>query len=805
MALQKRCLILLLVCVSAHQLFAQDFVVQGKLIDSDKIGIESSEILLLQNKKIKAAAISNTVGHFSMVVPSGSYQLECYYLGIPIYTGEVTINSNLDLGDLVSIQKSNQLAEVEVVAKKKMIETKVDRTIFNVENSVRAVGSDGYELLKATPGVAILGNTITLIGKTNVSVMVDDRIINLSGEDLNNYLRSISSDNIKNIEIITTPPAKYSADGNSGLLNFRLKKVSNNSWALSLRNTFIQTYFPTLSSGIGLTYSKNKVSLFTDFIKQEGANKITESADTYFTNENWISRTQRKDFVDVYRGLFNLDYQLSKKSKTGIKYIGLFNRPDIDDRNHTAINSATNNQLLSTIITSGFNNSFTKNNAISTYFTHELDTLGKRFTFDLDYFDYRDDQNRIFSSQDYDANNNAGSSYIKANNKSIQDIKNYSAKLDFELPLKWASLGFGARLSWIDNTSDISFYNLTSGSPIIDPQQTNVFDYTENTQSLYASFSKTLHPKWQTQLGIRYENTQTVGNTKALDPNFNETNKFNYDQLFPSAYLLYTANDNYSLAFNYSKRIGRPDFNSLNPYKWYFSPFLIVEGNPFLQPSFTHNIEINQTFKENLSFKLYYSNTQNGNFQIPFIELDKTPPVTRMFRDNFYDQERLGATLTYFYNGISWWESSNTINGYNNTTTFIKPITASEQNGFNHSIYSNNTFILTPKRTLTAEVNFNYTAPGYHLFNEFTSSYRLDIGLRYSLREKGWNFALYGSDLLKSSFYFVHSTFNNTPQTRSIYYDERAIRLTVSYKLGNKKLGAALRESSNEEEKERIR
>jgi len=805
MNLREPKLILFLLFISFFNLQAQDFTVSGKLIDEKGITIESSEILLLQNKRIKGSGLTDINGQFSISVPKGIYQLRCYYVGTIIYATDFDLNQDLNLGEILSFENTNQLSEVEIVAKKRIMETKIDRTVFNVENSVRSNGLDGYELLKGTPGVSIQGNTINMIGKTNVSVMVDDRIVTLSGEDLNNYLRSISSENIKSIEVITTPPAKYSADGNSGLINIKLKKAADDSWAVTLRSSYLQSTYPTFASGIGITYNKNKISLFTDFVKQQGSNKITESADTYYTDEDWISRTVREDFVDVYRGIFNLDYKLTSKSSVGAKYIGLFNNPDIDDSNNTIINDAGTNNLISTILTNGYNKSTTKNNSLNAYYTQELDSIGKRLTIDVDYFEYRDSQDRIFSSQDYDTDNNPGSSYLRANNKSLQDLKNYSAKIDFEMPSKWANFGFGGRVSWVDNTSDISFFNLTSGSPVVDPLQTNIFDYTENTQSIYVNISKPLSEKWQSQLGLRYENTQTEGVTKALDPDQNQINKYNYNQLFPTAYLLYTPNENYSISLNYSKRIGRPDFYSLNPYKWYFSPFLIVEGNPFLQPSFTDNIELNQTFKENFTFKLYYSNTKNGSFQIPLIELDQNPPVTRMFRDNFYDQERFGATVTYLFNKFSWWESSNTFNGYNNQTNFIKPIPTDEVNGFTYSVYTNNTFTLNKKKNFFGEINFSYNAPGFSIFNETTSQYRLDAGLRYSLRDKGWNFVLYGSDLFKSSFIYASSTINNTPQTRSIYYDDRTIRLSVSYKFGNRKLGVALRESGNEEEKDRIR
>ena len=100
--------------------------------------------------------------------------------------------------------------------------------------------------------------------------MIDDRMLNLSGDDLVNYLRNLSSDQIKNIEVITTPPAKYAADGSSGLINIQLKKAPIDSWGITIRSNYVQTTFPTYAQGVGFTYNKNKVTLVADFLKQEG-------------------------------------------------------------------------------------------------------------------------------------------------------------------------------------------------------------------------------------------------------------------------------------------------------------------------------------------------------------------------------------------------------------------------------------------------------------------------------------------------------------------------------------------------------
>ncbi|MBC8883384.1 carboxypeptidase-like regulatory domain-containing protein [Flavobacterium piscinae] len=205
--------------------FSQEFSITGKIIDENKQGIEGSEIVLLSEGNIVNSAITNFEGNFTLKNKPGVYSLRFYFVGTVIYQTDFNLDKNIDLGTLKSFDNSTQLREVEVTSKKRVIENQVDRTVFNVENSIRSTGTDGFELLKATPGVFISGNQIGIVGKSTVSVLIDDKIVNLSGNELINYLRGISSENIKNIEVITTPPAKYDAQGNSGLINIKLKKL----------------------------------------------------------------------------------------------------------------------------------------------------------------------------------------------------------------------------------------------------------------------------------------------------------------------------------------------------------------------------------------------------------------------------------------------------------------------------------------------------------------------------------------------------------------------------------------------------
>jgi hypothetical protein len=785
--------------------FAQEYSLTGKLVDENKQPLESCEIIILKAGFIKGSGITNELGFFDIKLTRDVYSLRAYFLGNVVYATEFEFDNPKDLGEIVSFELTNELVGVEIIGKKKIIESMVDRTVFNVENSVRSVGTDALELVKGTPGVNVQNNVIGLIGKSSVAVMIDDRIINLSGEDLNNYLRSINSENVKSIEVITTPPAKYAADGNSGLINIRLKKTKEDSWSVNVRNMHFQNSYYTFIASAGMNYKKDRFSMQANIGKQEGASRVTETRTSNFDGELWDGVLQRKDFADAYRGAIGFEYELTDKASVGVNYIGLFDKPDIRDYNITSVKNLNTSNVLGFYRTDGFEASKNNNQTLNAFYTQKLDTLGKSMNIDIDYLDYYYSRNRDFETSFKEPQNSITEPFFKANNTSEVILRNYSARLDFDWPTAWATLNFGGRLNWIDNSSDVAFFNIDNGNFILDPLQTNIFDYKETTQAIYASFQKKLSEKWQTQVGLRYETTQTDGKTTSIDPDQNQQNTFNYNQLFPTAYLLYQHSENHSYSANYSKRINRPIFWNLNPFRWYMSPFLILEGNPFLQPSFTDNFELNYNYKENLSFKAYASITKNFQAQLPNIILDGEQPVTELFWENYYNLNQYGLTITHYFNKFDWWESINTFNVFYNDASFNIDINANPVNGTQFSFNSNNSFVMTKKRNLFAEVNFNYDSRGYRSFFTATSGNQLDVGIRYSLRDKGWNFAIYGDDLFRSSLQFYEGTVANVPQRWSAYMDERMVRLVITYKFGNRKLSSSMRESGNEEEKGRLK
>ncbi|UPF07242.1 carboxypeptidase-like regulatory domain-containing protein, partial [Flavobacterium psychrophilum] len=231
------------------KLFSQ-VTISGQIKDKKNKPIEFLEIQLQNNDSIIVKSeLTNVDGKFTILTEKGEYQLIIKQLGKVLQKQKITAKQDTYIGVIQIIETQQQLEEVIIASKKKLIERKVDRLIFNVENSISASGGDAIDALKITPSIRVQNDKITMIGKSGMSIMIDDKLIQLSGYDLVNFLKTISSDNIKNIEVITTPPAKYSAEGNSGLVNIKLKKAKKDSWNATINSAYRQATYATRSIG----------------------------------------------------------------------------------------------------------------------------------------------------------------------------------------------------------------------------------------------------------------------------------------------------------------------------------------------------------------------------------------------------------------------------------------------------------------------------------------------------------------------------------------------------------------------------
>ena len=786
--MKKRHLIAFLLIILFQNQVISQIKISGQIKDEKNNPVEFIEIQL-QNKDsiIFKSELTNAEGKFIIETEKGEYSLLVRQLGVIYHEQKINVIQDTYIGIINITEKEQQLQEVVITAKKKLIERKVDKLIFNVENSISASGGDAIDALKITPRVKVKNDNISMIGKNNMSVMLDDKLILLTGDELINFLKSIPSDNIKSIEVITTPPAKYDAEGNSGLINIKLKKSKLNQWNASLRSSYIQSTYPKGSFGGNFDYQKNKLSLYSNLNYVNGSNAPVETNKIYYPLGLWNEENKRRDFQNSVNGRIGADYKISEKFSVGMQYLGSFSKPRIAENSLTTIYNQTNSQIDSYINTLSENLGKNNNHSLNLNSTVVFDTIGKKMNINLDYFKFKNDDNRIFNTINL----------LSANNTSLQDIQNYSAKIDFEHPLKWINLSYGGKLSFIKTQNNVNYFDTTLGTPIFVPTQSNEFNYDENTQAIYINGTKKLNEKWETQLGFRLENTQTEGVSKTL----NQKNTNSYAKLFPTFYLTYTPNEKNSFSINYNKRINRPSYNRLNPFRWYSNPFSYTEGNPFLQPSFSNNLELNYTFNDNWSNSIYYSHTDNGFEQITIV--DNTDNIQKTIAQNFFKTTIIGISESYTYNKLKWLSTTFSFDWNYSKSESLIPITNQNLNGSNAYFSISNDFNLNKNKTLLFNFSYWYNFKGTSDLDKNNAYSQLDASLKYFAFDKKLQISFNANDILSTNRPIYTSFTNNIQIDYKNYYDVRLFRLSLVYKFGNKNINVEKKEVGNQEEKER--
>jgi len=743
-------------------------------------------------------------------VETGNYLLQVSFIGYEKDYRMVNVPVQSDLGEIL-LSSDNSLQEVVVVGQKPLIVRKVDRLVLNVENSIAATGGDATDALKVTPSVRVTEDNISIVGKGGLLVLVDDRQINLSGADLINYLKSIPSDNIKSIEVITTPPAKYEAQGNSGILNIILKKAKNDSWSLQLNTSVTKGYNWRFSEGATFMLQKNKWSvmagiseapyntfLYTNDIRYQYPTEYWENKIFNFQKTKWLSDN------------FNVGYNVTDNLQFGITYNGGSGNGTTDapvEKNFTKIYENSTMQTLNKMYTMDGTTDISKyNHSLNFNAVQKLDTLGKKISLDVDYFITSNNRKNPFYQNNFYYNpQNDEQKYFTQNNSNLK-ITNFSTRLDFEMPYKWATLNYGGKISFTKNNSNTfgNFYQTVNNQDSLYLTQNNNFLYKENNQALYVSAQKDFGKKWSAKAGLRFEATQTEGSSTPEGGKV-QTNKTHYAKLFPTAYLSYKLNDVNTFSVSYSRRIDRPGYWMLDPARWYQSLNSVVYGNPFLQPSFVNSVSLSHQFKSILTSEISYYASSGDNEQIVRHQND----TVTFQNDNYANSKVFSISETFNLPIAKWWTTasgaSTSFSQMNIYKRFVDEGLYKPRYNDWQGIYffTNNTLNLNKSKTLTLQANFSGNTK-YDYSNGYISPWwELDLGLKYALLNNKLQLSLYANDIFYTSDFTYHSTISGIKQSFHQCRDSQYLRLTISYKFGNDKISIQNREGSNTEEKRR--
>ncbi|MBC6113120.1 outer membrane beta-barrel protein [Pedobacter fastidiosus] len=591
----------------------------GRVKDAENKNLDYATVALFKDSILVKTMFTETDGLFSFNnLENGKYLIKVSAVGFPIYkTDTLKLQADkleINLLDIKIKATDNNLKDVNIVAQKAFVERKIDRTVVNVDALISNAGSTALDVLSKSPGVNVDQNgAISLKGKNGVSIFIDDKPTYLSGADLENYLRSLPSSSLDQIELMTNPPAKYDAAGNAGVINIKTKKTKISGFNGGVNVSLNQGELTRSNNSFNFNYRKNKINIFgilsynlnnsfTDLDLNRTYKNNDGSPKYYFNQNSYFKR--HGNTLNLKTGL---DYYATDKTTWGVVFTGM-------NRISTQVNNNTSNLLNaikqpdSIIKAENIDQIHYKNVGVNFNFRHKFNKAGRDLTFDADYLNYNNKTDQTYYNYSYFANMMLKSQDILSGNLP-SNIDIYTAKADYSHPLnKGWKLDAGLKTAYTKTDNVADYLNIANNNTSIDYQKSNHFIYRENINAAYLNMSRE-GKRFSLQAGLRLESTVSnghqLGNLIKPDSSFRRT----YTSLFPTLYFSYKLDSagNNELGLSYGRRIDRPYYQDLNPF---FSPldkFTYYVGNPFLRPAFTQSIELSHTFKNKITTTVGYS------------------------------------------------------------------------------------------------------------------------------------------------------------------------------------------------------
>jgi iron complex outermembrane receptor protein len=779
---------------------------RGRIEDSKKEPVAFANVILLNanDSTTVKGALSNESGSFSFEnVEAGNYLVLVSQLGNKFYTVPFPVKENETEKELekISLPPSNvELGEVQVSALRPFIEHRLDETIVNVENSIINAGGTALDVLRTSPGVTVddQGN-IRLVGKNDVLVMVDGKPTYLSDKDLYELLRNTSSDQISQIVIMTNPSAKYDAAGTSGIINIKMKKKQNMGLNGNARISYGQGVYPDFGTGFGLNYRNEKINVFGgyDFMRAFYFERVTNLRK--FIEENYKSEFDQETFDKggFYSNNFRagLDYYAGKKNIIGGLIKGnLFNNHDETTANTDILNNSES--VDSGYVTENINDSKWNTISANLNWLYKIDTLGSELSADADYAKFDNGSNFKFTTDHFFNDGSPGYSEY-AESKQPADIEINSLKIDYVKQLKGKmKLESGAKTSFVTTDNDVKYYNLQDGIAVIDTGKTNHFTYEENINAAYLILSGEVG-KWGLKAGLRAEQTNAKGEQAVNDESF----KHNYLDLFPSTFVNYNFSDKHQVTASYSRRVDRPGYGELNPFKYFIDPYNFREGNPNLNPQYTNVFELKYVFSRMYSIAFNYSHTDDAMTQIAK-QIDSTH-TTFITTENLNSNDNYGVNLSVPFQIASWWESNNNIFVYNNSFVGTSSVGEVDKRMTTFTFNSYNSFSIM--HGWRAELSGYYTSKALYGTTVSNPVGSVAIGVSKTFLNDRFTLRAQINDIFHTEVTTSVIQYQNIDVNFKRVYDSQFIRLHLMYAFGKKTVARARQRSTgSQDEQNRI-
>lgn len=675
--------------------------------------------------------------------------------------------------------KELELNEVVVVASRPVLKQQPDRIVYLIKNDPYALGLNGIQVLDRIPRISVVNDLVSVAGKTSVKYIIDGHILEMPDDAIALRLKNLQSSGIEKIELLTTPPAKYATSTNVAYISITTKNESlgtrGNLWG---NGNFREDFSYLLGGNISHTTRKIELSADASWQDTKGINDL----DRTYTFPDYVKTSVHKNNftnrVFGANGLFK--YKFSDYLSAGV----------IANFSTTRLKSS----LFDTTVDRGIESFSTNqspsrpNNAITlTAFSDwKIDNSGKTLSLTYNYF------NRDSKTYSEVTTETGGILDSKLSDSGHNKYHIHSVKLDASLPFSFMKMETGAAYTSVSNNTMINTANFIDGAWQNDSRRSNDFDYNERTAAVYVSAERSFSNSFFGKLGLRYEYTDVKG-VQAIGK---ERHDNNYGYLFPSFNLSWNKQDIGRFSASYSMGISRPNFNDLNPFRYYTTTTDYFTGNPDLKPSISHNAEINYSYK-GIYAVLYNSYNHNSLGYITRFNPDGSQYT---IPENFINSDKVGLYASYSRSLFSWWNVK--VGGevfYSHAESRVPDFEYKSDHGWSGKLEFNTSWMLNRQKTLIFNIRFSHYFPYHDRMVKYESFSLIGADLRYSLLENRLNLALavndpFGWNITKSTA--LYNDFS--VYTRNDIHSH-AVVIRASWSFGGNKVNNVRRDSKERE------
>lgn len=687
--MKNKAIIRIFIAFIAFPLFAfsqEKLDVSGEVVDNDGIPLGDASITFIDEsgEKDNQGGVTNFDGEFSVDVSKGTYTIKIEYVSfMPKMFKNRTINSDLNLGRVTLKMDSNALGEVVVKSETTEVEMRLDKKIYNIGKDLTTQGASVSDVLNNVPSVNVdVEGGISLRGNDNVKILINGKPSAMAGYGDTDIFQQLPADAIERVEVITSPSARYDAEGTAGIINIVLKKQKT----LGLNGSFSASLgYPLISNfSAALNYRSDKFNIFSNtgvhYKKYLGYGKY----DNRYFSGSYDKILENRDFDRLRKGAntnVGIEYYLNDHSSlTASTFLSFGNNKDIIGNNTSRYAS---NGLDSKTFRKEIERRDDDNYQFSLNYDNRIDKEGQKLTADFQYSDRnRDQPSTIEENQISPQNFLLNRENISKNEKKSK----YLIKADYVLPRGDSQFEAGYRGNFAHNVTDYALdtLNMQTGDFEIDKTLTNKFTYDENVNAVYSQYGNKFGD-FSFLLGLRLENTQLKGKVDSryadknalenalnidVDTNFDK----NYTGLFPTINLSYELAEDENLTLGYNRRINRPRGWFINPFPSRSSRANIFQGNPDLDPAYANAFDLGylkKWGKATFSSSIYFQHTTNAFERVQEETGQQTSDginIIRRIPINLSTNDRYGAEVGLIYNPVDWLRLNGSFNYFRFTT-----------------------------------------------------------------------------------------------------------------------------------------